>query len=131
MSSSSNRTQVNGYTAVSESDSDSDGSEAHETDYHDTSSLRPHHEPSDDQARRRSFMEEDEDLLQIDTSIKDDKKDGPVTWTSLPHKRQLAILVAARLSEPLVQSSLRVCHSNSPDDLKRHTNSSSHIYSTS
>lgn len=76
-------------------------------------------------------MEEDEDLLQIDTSIKDDKKDGPVTWTSLPHKRQLAILVAARLSEPLVQSSLRVCHSNSPDDLKRHTNSSSHIYSTS
>lgn len=30
-----------------------------------------------------------------------------VTWMSLPHKRQLAILTAARLSEPLVQTSLQ------------------------
>jgi hypothetical protein len=31
-----------------------------------------------------------------------------VTWSSLPHKGQLAILTAARLAEPLVQTSLRV-----------------------
>jgi hypothetical protein len=31
-----------------------------------------------------------------------------VTWASLPHKGQLALLTFARLSEPLVQSSLRV-----------------------
>lgn len=30
-----------------------------------------------------------------------------VTWMSLPHKRQLAVLTAARLSEPLVQTSLQ------------------------
>lgn len=29
-----------------------------------------------------------------------------VSWMSLPHKRQLAVLTAARLSEPLVQTSL-------------------------
>lgn len=35
-------------------------------------------------------------------------EDKPITWMSLPHKSQLAILAIARLSEPLVQSSLRV-----------------------
>lgn len=33
---------------------------------------------------------------------------GPVSWSSLPHKGQLAILTIARLSEPLVQTSLQV-----------------------
>jgi len=37
------------------------------------------------------------------------QKDEPVTWTSLPHRRQLIILTLARLSEPLVDTSLRVC----------------------
>jgi hypothetical protein len=37
-----------------------------------------------------------------------DKKDEPVTWRSLPHRRQLIILTLARLSEPLVQTSLQV-----------------------
>ena len=36
------------------------------------------------------------------------KKEEKVTWSSLPHKSQLAILTLARLSEPLVQTSLRV-----------------------
>jgi hypothetical protein len=40
---------------------------------------------------------------------KDKEKDAPVTWMSLPHKRQLIILTLARLSEPLVQTSLQVC----------------------
>jgi hypothetical protein len=36
------------------------------------------------------------------------KKDEPVTWRSLPHRRQLIILTLSRLSEPLVQTSLQV-----------------------
>lgn len=59
-----------------------------------------------DRARRRSFIEEDEDPLQIELPVK--KNETPVTWMSLPHKSQLAILTIARLSEPLVQTSLRV-----------------------
>lgn len=35
-------------------------------------------------------------------------KDEPVTWRSLPHRSQLIILTLARLSEPLVQTSLQV-----------------------
>jgi hypothetical protein len=35
-------------------------------------------------------------------------KDEPVTWASLPHRSQLVILTLARLSEPLVQTSLQV-----------------------
>ena len=56
-------------------------------------------------------MDDDGDSLQIDIEPlppREEKKDPPVTWRSLPNKRQLAILVIARLSEPLVQSSLRV-----------------------
>lgn len=34
-------------------------------------------------------------------------KEEEVTWMSLPHKRQLAVLTLARLSEPLVQTSLQ------------------------
>jgi hypothetical protein len=131
MSSPSKQTQVKGYATFSESDSDSDGPAVHGTDYHETNALRPHHEPSYDRARRRSFIEEDEDPLQVDTPIREDKRGESVTWMSLPHKRQLSILVAARLSEPLVQSSLRVCHFYVSDDLKLHSNFISHIYSTS
>jgi hypothetical protein len=103
--------QAKGYATFESSDSDSDGQagpSVHGTDYHENSTLSPHREPSYDRAQRRSFIEEDEDSLQIDIPTREEKKDTPVTWMSLPHKRQLAILVAARLSEPLVQSSLRV-----------------------
>ena len=40
---------------------------------------------------------------------KSSEKNTLVTWMSLPHKRQLIILTLARLSEPLVQTSLQVC----------------------
>jgi hypothetical protein len=36
------------------------------------------------------------------------KKNAAVSWMSLPNKKQLAVLVTARLSEPLVQTSLQV-----------------------
>jgi hypothetical protein len=59
-------------------------------------------------ARRQSesLNEEDEPLL-ADIPANKRKKDV-VTWRSLPHKRQLAILTIARFAEPIVQSSLRV-----------------------
>lgn len=102
---------VENYATFDSSNSDSDGSgrsSIHGTDYNENSRLRPHPEPSYDRARRISYIEEDEDPLQLDLPTRVEKTDQPVTWKSLPHKRQLAILVTARLSEPLVQSSLRV-----------------------
>ncbi|RDW82629.1 MFS multidrug transporter-like protein [Coleophoma cylindrospora] len=64
-----------------------------------------------DAQRRLSFVEEDEDPLQIeippDPALPAKEKNDDVTWMSLPHKRQLLILTCARLSEPLVQTSLR------------------------
>ncbi len=116
MSNSSKNTRVNECSAIRDSDSDSDSDSsrsllAHGTDYpqqslYNGTSIKPHREPSFDRARRKSFIEEDEDPLQIDTPVKVKKE--TVTWSSLPHKRQLAILTVARLSEPLVQTSLRV-----------------------
>jgi hypothetical protein len=45
-----------------------------------------------------------------ETPMLDEKqKEKEVTWASLPHRRQLIILTLARLSEPLVQTSLQVC----------------------
>ena len=45
-----------------------------------------------------------------ETPMLDEKhKEKDVTWASLPHRRQLIILTLARLSEPLVQTSLQVC----------------------
>ncbi|TVY65555.1 putative membrane protein, partial [Lachnellula suecica] len=42
------------------------------------------------------------------TSSFEEKRDEPVTWRSLPHRDQLMLLTLARLSEPLVQTSLQV-----------------------
>jgi hypothetical protein len=95
-----------GYGTIS-SDTDSTISSPHGTDYHERDTPIKRNESSFDRARRKSFIEEDEDPFQIEpTTMK--KKDEPVTWSSLPHKSQLAILTIARLSEPLVQTSLRV-----------------------
>ena len=85
----------------------SDDISPHGTDYQDQALTDVHHEPSFDRARRRSFIAEDEDPLQIEPPTMK-KKEEKVTWSSLPHKSQLAILTLARLSEPLVQTSLRV-----------------------
>jgi hypothetical protein len=92
------------YGTIAQSDTDSDKSSdvsPHGNDYDGGSGS----EVPYDRARRRSFIEEDEDPLQIELPV---KKPKPVTWSSLPHKGQLAILTAARLAEPLVQTSLRV-----------------------
>lgn len=46
--------------------------------------------------------------IEIEDTVKEEKKDELVTWRSLPHRRQLIILTLSRLSEPLVQTSLQV-----------------------
>lgn len=47
------------------------------------------------------------DLPHIDDTEEVEKaKDEPVSWSSLPHKDQLIVLMLARLSEPLTQTSL-------------------------
>lgn len=58
-----------------------------------------------DQESRVSFIQEDNNPLQ--TPIKSKEEEELVTWMSLPQKDQLLILALARLSEPLVQTSLR------------------------
>ena len=103
--SSKSSTAVSDYGTIGNYDSDSDKSSdisPHGNDYEGGRG----HETQYDRARRRSFIEEDEDPLQIELGVK--KKEKPVTWMSLPHKSQLAILTVARLAEPLVQTSLRV-----------------------
>jgi hypothetical protein len=99
-------------SSVKGRDSNSDGSEGsliHGTDYESQRlnyGLARRREPSHDRARRKSFIEEDEDSLQLEDPTRIIEQ--PVTWMSLPHKSQLVILTMARLSEPLVQTSLRV-----------------------
>jgi len=98
------------YGTIENCDTESNASDdisPHGTDYRDQALTDVHHEPSFDRARRRSFIAEDEDPLQIEPPTMK-KKEEKVTWSSLPHKSQLAILTLARLSEPLVQTSLRV-----------------------
>jgi hypothetical protein len=47
----------------------------------------------------------DDNVAEVELSEK--KVGEKVTWRSLPHRRQLIILTLARLSEPLVQTSLQ------------------------
>ncbi|PQE04960.1 hypothetical protein CJF30_00004762 [Rutstroemia sp. NJR-2017a BBW] len=73
--------------------------------------IKSHQEQTYERQRRPSIIEtENNEGLQIEIPpalpVQADKK-GPVSWSSLPHKGQLAILTCARLSEPLVQTSLR------------------------
>lgn len=61
--------------------------------------------------RRFSLTEEDEIRTDIPPSDPSDaapeEKPQPVSWSQLPKKSQLMILVLARLSEPLTQTSLQ------------------------
>jgi hypothetical protein len=107
---SSPKSQSKGYGTISDYDAESERSEEaslHGTDYEETNRTF-HNGVSYDRARRRSFIEEDEDPLQIEPPTMKSNVEKPVTWMSLPRKSQLAILTIARLSEPLVQTSLRV-----------------------
>jgi hypothetical protein len=99
------KASIRSYGGTDNFDTQSDTSygSVHGTDYR----AQSHGEPSSDRARRKSFIEEDEDPLQIEPATMK-KKEETVTWMSLPCKSQLCILVLARLSEPLTQTSLRV-----------------------
>ncbi|KAK6584110.1 hypothetical protein PZA11_003840 [Diplocarpon coronariae] len=77
----------------------SDDRPLHGTHYQDQALEQPHHELSCDRSRRRSFIQADEDPLQIEPPTR--KQEDKATWSGLPHKSQLAILTLARLSEPL------------------------------
>jgi hypothetical protein len=93
------------------SDDDIEGPSVYGSDQYAVSvSVKPAQAPAFGRVRRQSFSEDEDDPLQVDTPVQEpeQKKESPITWMSLPRKGQLAILVMARLSEPLVQSSLRV-----------------------
>lgn len=113
------------YGGTDDCDTESDTSyrSVHGTDYH-----QHNHgfEPSSDRARRKSFIEEDEDPLQIEPPTRKPQEDAAVTWMSLPSKSQLAILTMARLSEPLVQTGIRVSAPLQPAESTLTGNS--HIY---
>ncbi|KAH6674333.1 major facilitator superfamily domain-containing protein [Halenospora varia] len=107
------RPQGSHYSSIQPSDSNSDSEESSLTlngngnkQKQQRKPLRKSREPGlYDPARRGSFDEEDGDPLSLQVPPRTEEK--PVTWTSLPHKGQLLVLCLARLSEPLVQSSLR------------------------
>jgi hypothetical protein len=70
-------------------------------------SIRPEDEQAHSNAALRlSTVEQGSNPTTHETQEKKKQKEV-VTWMSLPHKRQLAVLTAARLSEPLVQTSLQ------------------------
>jgi hypothetical protein len=72
---------------------------------HEYASIRPADEqPHSNGVLRQSF---EQATTPIPLETREKKKKEVVTWMSLPHKRQLAVLTAARLSEPLVQTSLQ------------------------
>lgn len=98
------------YSTISDSDTDSNKSQCTVVrvgnDYsHRDGTSAPERRSQYDLDRRTSRDEEGGDLT-INVPPKIENKS--VTWSSLPHKGQLALLTFARLSEPLVQSSLRV-----------------------
>jgi hypothetical protein len=67
-------------------------------------------ESSQARLNRLSVDEDADNALRIDVPAQQKTilAEKAVTWMSLPHKDQLAILTFARVSEPLVQSSIRV-----------------------
>jgi hypothetical protein len=101
--SSSQKSSIISYGTTDNGDSESSTSyqAVHGTDFQGHQ-----REPSSDRERRKSFIEEEQDPLEIEAPTA--RREGLVTWSSLPCKSQLAILTIARLSEPLVQTSLRV-----------------------
>jgi hypothetical protein len=78
------------------------------------SRLLAHGEPASSNGLPLADIDHDEVAVEggvgrvIETMESKKEKQEPVTWRSLPHRRQLIILTLARLSEPLVQTSLQV-----------------------
>jgi len=108
----SSRPQVNEYSQVKDNDRDSEeeGESFQSTDQSKGHTVKSQDQSPYDPERRGSFLSEDGDPLELEIPVgtRTKEKEKPVTWKSLPRKSQLAILTLARLSEPLVQSSLRV-----------------------
>ncbi|KAG9231953.1 major facilitator superfamily domain-containing protein [Amylocarpus encephaloides] len=99
------------YSTIAQSDSNSDDSDLEVKSTGDGKSSRRKqieqrrgHEYGIE--RRDSLNEENGDPFSLE-ELSPPEKNQIVTWMSLPHKGQLALLTFARLSEPLVQSSLR------------------------
>lgn len=69
--------------------------------------------PATSDGDRLAAIDEDEVAAEGGVGVRtpevvENEKEKEVTWASLPHRRQLIILTLARLSEPLVQTSLQV-----------------------
>ena len=57
-------------------------------------------------ARLPSFIDDEDDAVPTTSAATSNRSEPAVTWRSLPHKGQLAVLTFARLSEPLAERSL-------------------------
>ena len=72
-------------------------------------------ESADHQSNGRRRLENSVDLGEAEEGHgygeQEKKKEDEVTWRSLPQRSQLIILTLARLSEPLVQTSLQASRS--------------------
>jgi hypothetical protein len=55
-----------------------------------------------------SPSENEDNVLPQPRETRDEKSRAPVAWKDLPQRSQLIIITLARLSEPLVQTSLQV-----------------------
>jgi hypothetical protein len=104
----SSRPQVNEYSHIGNSDRDPDEDGSEFTGQNKGHTVKSQNQLSYDPERRNSFASEDGDPLLLEIPTRTVEKEKLVSWMSLPRKSQLAILTLARLSEPLVQSSLRV-----------------------
>ena len=127
----SSRRQVNEYSRIRDNDAGTDEDGTEFADQNKSHSVKSQSQPSYDSERRSSFASEDEDPLLLEVPSRIEEKENPVTWMGLPRKSQLAILTLARLSEPLVQSGLRVSVPNSFRGQVSHNQPYSPTYSTS
>lgn len=121
MSSPSKQTQIDSYGTIHSNDSGSDNDSRSDsggrgsplvygTNYN---GAHNHAVSTYDLARRSSFIEENEDPLQIDVPTRGEKKDVPVTWMSLPSKRQLLILAVSDIAKISFPSAMSQVYWNS------------------
>lgn len=73
--------------------------------------LQTQGEPANSDGDRLAVLDQDEVDAEggAERAVEEvnNEKEEKVTWMSLPHKKQLIVLTLARLSEPLVQTSLQ------------------------
>lgn len=89
--------------ARSNADTENDHRVGHDGEREELIERTPRLRQSVSIARPLSYVEEDE----VQTPLPPARKDALVSWSHLPNKKQLAILVIARLSEPLAATSLQ------------------------